>query len=100
MNDVDKFVKRRVLPEFQPVVGILRALMREMAPDATEELQYGLPAISIPADSVQTGCPWACRLSDRPAVIGSCWLLRRIFSMRQAGTGTIRFCNEMHFIVG
>jgi uncharacterized protein YdhG (YjbR/CyaY superfamily) len=40
---VDEFVKTRVLPELQPVVVMLRELMREMAPDATEEISYGIP---------------------------------------------------------
>lgn len=42
--DVDEFVKTRVLPELQPVVAMLRELMREMAPDAAEEMRYGIPA--------------------------------------------------------
>ena len=33
-----------VLPEFQPVVVMLRELMREEAPDVAEEIRYGLPA--------------------------------------------------------
>jgi uncharacterized protein YndB with AHSA1/START domain len=41
---VDEFVKARVLPEFQPVVAMLRELMREMAPDVKEEIHYGIPA--------------------------------------------------------
>jgi hypothetical protein len=40
---VDEFVKTRVLPEFQPVVEMLRELMREMAPDAEEAIRYGIP---------------------------------------------------------
>jgi hypothetical protein len=40
---VDEFVKTRVLPEFQPVVGMLRGLMHEMAPDAEEAIWYGIP---------------------------------------------------------
>jgi hypothetical protein len=34
--NVDEYVKTRVLPEFQPVVAMLRELMREMAPDVEE----------------------------------------------------------------
>jgi hypothetical protein len=40
---VDEFVRTKVLPEFQPVVAILRELMREMAPEATEQISYGIP---------------------------------------------------------
>ena len=40
---VDEFVKTRVLPQFQLIVSMLRELMREMAPDATEEIIYGIP---------------------------------------------------------
>ena len=41
---VDEFVKARVLPEFHPIVAMLRELMREMAPNATEAISYGIPA--------------------------------------------------------
>lgn len=41
---VDEFVEARVLPEFQPVVVMLRKLMRETAPDAKEGIMYGIPA--------------------------------------------------------
>jgi uncharacterized protein YndB with AHSA1/START domain len=41
---VDEFVKTRVRPEFQPVVEMLRELMRETAPDIKEEIHYGIPA--------------------------------------------------------
>ena len=40
---VDEFVKSKVLPELQPVVAMLRELMRETAPDATEGIHYGIP---------------------------------------------------------
>src|SRR5260221_3759248 len=40
---VDEFVKRRVAPELRPVVTLVRRLMRENAPDATEEIKYGIP---------------------------------------------------------
>ena len=40
---VDEFVKSKVLPEFRPVVAALRHLMKECAPDAKEEMYYGLP---------------------------------------------------------
>ena len=41
--NVDEFVKTRVLPELQPVVAMIRELMRETAPAATEEISYGIP---------------------------------------------------------
>jgi hypothetical protein len=41
--DVDEFVKTKVLPEFQDVVGLIRRYMREMAPGAQEVISYGLP---------------------------------------------------------
>lgn len=41
--NVDEFVKTRVLPELQPVVAMIRELMREMAPAVTEEISYGMP---------------------------------------------------------
>jgi hypothetical protein len=40
---VDEFVKRRVLPEYRGIVGELRKLMRECAPDAREMISYGVP---------------------------------------------------------
>ena len=44
---VDEFVETRVLPEFRPVVAMLRALMREAAPDAQELISYGIPAYKL-----------------------------------------------------
>ena len=40
---VDEFVKRKVQPEYQPVVAAIRSLMRASAPDAKEVMSYGLP---------------------------------------------------------
>ena len=40
---VDEFVKQRVQPEHRRVVALLRRLMRENAPDAREEIKYGIP---------------------------------------------------------
>jgi hypothetical protein len=40
---VDEFVESKVLPEFQPVVAALRALMKTTAPKAEEAMSYGLP---------------------------------------------------------
>jgi hypothetical protein len=41
---VDEFVKTKVLPELQPIVALVRELMHEMAPDATEAIRYGIPS--------------------------------------------------------
>ena len=41
---VDDFVARRVLPELRPVVEMIRALMRECAPEAQECISYRIPA--------------------------------------------------------
>jgi hypothetical protein len=40
---VDEFVNTKVLPEFRPVVEMLRRLMRENAPNAREFMSYGIP---------------------------------------------------------
>lgn len=40
---VDEFVESKVLPEFRPVVGAIRSLMKECAPGAPEVMSYGLP---------------------------------------------------------
>jgi uncharacterized protein YdhG (YjbR/CyaY superfamily) len=40
---VDEFVERKVLPEFRPVVAAVRKVMKESAPNAKEEMSYGLP---------------------------------------------------------
>ena len=42
-DTVDAFVEERVLPQFRDIVAMLRALMRECAPQATERISYGLP---------------------------------------------------------
>jgi hypothetical protein len=42
--NVDEFVKTRVLPEFQPIVAMLRELMLETVPEVKEEMRYGIPA--------------------------------------------------------
>jgi hypothetical protein len=41
---VDDFVKARVLPEFHPVVAMIRELMKECAPGVQELVSYGIPA--------------------------------------------------------
>jgi hypothetical protein len=44
---VDDFVKARVLPEFQPVVEMIRGMMKECAPNAQECISYGIPAYRV-----------------------------------------------------
>jgi hypothetical protein len=39
---VDEFVKTRIMPEFYPVVAMLRGLIREMASGTREEIYYRL----------------------------------------------------------
>ena len=42
-SDVDAFVKKNVLPQFRDIVDELRRIMREAAPDASEEIAYRIP---------------------------------------------------------
>jgi hypothetical protein len=42
-KEVDEFVEQKVLPEFHDIVAMLRKLMQDLAPDATEQIYYGLP---------------------------------------------------------
>ena len=42
-SDVDAFVRKSVPPQFHEVVDKLRQLMREAAPDASEEIAYRIP---------------------------------------------------------
>lgn len=44
---VDEFAKTKVLPEFQPIVAMIRKLMKEYAPKATEVISYGIPVYKI-----------------------------------------------------
>ena len=44
MNEVDEFVRARVLPQHQEIVESLRRLMRECAPQAQEVISRGSPA--------------------------------------------------------
>jgi hypothetical protein len=41
---VDEFVESKVLAEYREIVAAIRALMKECAPDAKEEISYGIPA--------------------------------------------------------
>ena len=42
--NVDDVVQTRVLPEFRPIVVMIRELMKECAPNVTEAISYGIPA--------------------------------------------------------
>ena len=44
---VDEFVQAKVLPELRPVVALIRDLMKECAPEATELVSYGIPAYKV-----------------------------------------------------
>ena len=44
---VGEFVKTRVLPQFWPVVAMIRGLMKECAPNAQEIVSYGIPAYKV-----------------------------------------------------
>lgn len=44
IKEVDEFVQTKVLPEFRPIVEMLRQMMREVAPGAREVISYGIPA--------------------------------------------------------
>ena len=41
---VDDFVENKVLPEFQPIVAMIRELMKDCAPNTQEVISYGIPA--------------------------------------------------------
>jgi hypothetical protein len=40
---VDEFVEARVQPQHRDIVAMIRRLVREVAPDATETIGYGIP---------------------------------------------------------
>ncbi len=42
-DEVDDFVEARVLPQFRDIVAMIRQLMRETAPAASEAIRYGIP---------------------------------------------------------
>src|SRR3989304_6403128 len=44
IKTVDDFVLTRVLPEFRPIVAMIRELMKECAPNAKKVISYGIPA--------------------------------------------------------
>jgi hypothetical protein len=43
MASVDEIEEMKVLPQHQGIVAMLRELMRETAPEAREEMSYGMP---------------------------------------------------------
>ena len=43
-QSVDKAIKERVWPQYQPIVAAFRQLMKEAAPQATEYVTNGTPA--------------------------------------------------------
>jgi hypothetical protein len=43
MDEVDHYVQDRILPDYQDVATMVRELMRECAPHATELISYGQP---------------------------------------------------------
>ena len=47
IQTVDEFVQAKVLPEFHPVVAIIRELMKEHAPEAQEYISYGIPSYRL-----------------------------------------------------
>jgi hypothetical protein len=47
ITTVDEFVAAKVAPELRPVVERLRALLRELAPQATEVYSYGVPMYKL-----------------------------------------------------
>ncbi len=44
---VDDFVQTKVLPQLQPIVEMIRELMKEYAPQAEEIMSYGVPAYRV-----------------------------------------------------
>jgi len=44
---VDDFIKTRVLSEFQPIVAMIRELMKDCAPNAKEGISYGIPVYKV-----------------------------------------------------
>ena len=44
---VDEFVATKVQPEFRPVVAAIRSLMKANAPQAREEISYGMPVFAL-----------------------------------------------------
>lgn len=49
-SSIEVFIETKVLPEYRPIVTAIRGLMKETAPDVTEEMRGGTEAYySVPA---------------------------------------------------
>ncbi len=44
ITTVDEFISVKVLPEFHPIMAMIRELMQASAPNAQEIISYGIPA--------------------------------------------------------
>lgn len=44
---VDEYVQNRVLPQYHPVVTLVRELMRECAPAVRERISYDMPVFEV-----------------------------------------------------
>lgn len=44
---VEEFIARSVLPEFHETAALIRRYMSELAPEANEEISYGIPAYRV-----------------------------------------------------
>ncbi len=44
---VDEFVESKVLPQYREIVAAIRKLVKEEAPEAREEISYGIPAFRM-----------------------------------------------------
>ncbi len=42
ITTIDEFLKYKVVPEHKPIVALLRKMMREHAPEAKEQISYGI----------------------------------------------------------
>lgn len=49
---VDEYVSTKVTPEHQETVAMLRALVRECAPEAEELISYGMPVFRVNAKTL------------------------------------------------
>lgn len=47
IKTVEEFVQAKVLPEFHPVVALIREMMKEYAPEAQEIISYGIPSYRL-----------------------------------------------------
>jgi hypothetical protein len=44
---VDDYIETKVLPEFHPVVAMIRGLMKEYKPEVKETISYGMPCFQM-----------------------------------------------------